>query len=163
MKNIFFFTVIFSTITTNVFCQVKTNYGFKVGIIRSDQNWESNNNADLNNTIEAKRGIKIGIFSEWRLYSHFSIVAELNYSQKGSKVEIDFRDEFGNGNPVDLQYIVDYLEIPLLLKIEFETQRCNIYLIIGARIDCLIYRKAFPITNQSDLKDWIIGYTYGVW
>ncbi len=57
--------------------------------------------------------IRAGIFVEHNISSNLSFVQEVIYSQKGSKQTIKVKEQ-----PVkfDLQYDLDYLEVPFLIK-----------------------------------------------
>jgi len=163
MKKIFVCISILSILTCNAHSQIKSNFGFKFGFVSSEQKWESTNGQNLDELYKAKEGMKIGIFYESNIYSHLWGLVEFNYAQKGSKYEFLITDQYGlKINYFDWVQKVDYLEVPLLIKYEINTEIITFYPILGIRFDYLVYRKAFSIANQKNLKNWIFGYTYGI-
>lgn len=159
--------IVFST--SFLFPQILQDYGFKFGLIQSEQEWnyldESIEWTTIENSFKTKNGLKVGIFSEWKLISNINVLVEFNYAQKGSKQEIKTRtltNPEGIGEKIDWLYPVDYFEIPLQLKLHMDLPKVSFFVSVGYRYDHLYYKKAFGTTLQRDVNKSNLGYTSGI-
>lgn len=111
-------------------------------------------------------GYNIAIFSEWSFTSHFFIVSQLEYSQRGAGDEFNRRDEFNNdlGN-VTYYSKLDYLSIPILAKYTILTGSVAPAIILGQRVDFLVDRRSDEDYNKvllDSFKKSVFGGTVGV-
>jgi len=71
---------------------------------------------------ESKTGFAGGVFFMYKFSDMFAIQPEAYYSMKGATDKMDF----GEGVTVDLTYTLDYIEVPLLLKLLIPIQGSSI-------------------------------------
>lgn len=107
--------------------------------------------------------MKAGVIAEYPITSNFSLIQEVLYSQKGSKQTITVKDQ-----PVkfELQYDLDYLEVPFLLKYNlFKVKKLPINSLVGFSFSYLL--KAYydlegtvklvddyiPLDDSYEIKD----------
>ena len=76
---------------------------------------------------ESRLGPLVGVVSEIRFSDNFAIQPELNFLQKGASQDIQFSDSLFGGLRVEAEVFVNYLELPVLLKVgsSFSTLRVD--------------------------------------
>jgi hypothetical protein len=122
--------------------QLIRSYGIKAGAVIAGQDWKY---SSLGFTIADKMrwGFDIGCFVEWLDISTVSIVSELHYVQKGFKDEIivtTAASPEGVGTK-ELTPRIDYLSIPILVKLRMDLPSFSPYILGGPRYDILITTK----------------------
>lgn len=85
-------------------------FGFRVGALISNQNFKS---ANLNYRTNSKLGLDLALVTDFPIGEVASISPEFHWLQKGTKFE-DL-----NGTLGEVSSTLNYLELPVLLKIHF--------------------------------------------
>ncbi len=101
---LFFFVVV---LTTTSFAQLR--YGVKLGL-----NFASFSGSDASDAKSVTK-YQLGGFAKYSLPALFSFQAEALYSMKGAQTKL----QDPQGNNWTVSYNVDYLEIPLLVQVNF--------------------------------------------
>jgi hypothetical protein len=112
MKKIF--TVFFLLFAVVVFAQPKI--GLKAG-----GNIANVSGDDVTGSIDSKFGFAGGVFFEYQFTPLFAIQPEVYYSMKGATDKEEFM-----GSTVDYTFTLDYIEIPVLIKVIIPVQGSNI-------------------------------------
>jgi hypothetical protein len=113
-------------------------------------------------------GFTSGIFLEAIDLRYLSVVAEVQYTQKGMKWTIPITTETqpdGTGEYVTRSPRVDYVSIPVLAKVRFSTPIAMLYILAGPRFDFLIYKNADgfdPIVHKFENSDFGATLGFGV-
>jgi len=142
--------------------QLVNNYGIKLGITSTDLSYEN-----FPFTIESQRklGFIGGVFVEWFNNPIFSMITEIEYSQKGAGYEItgtgaDSPEPIGTKTYYDK---LDYLSFPIYAKIKIPASVAVTYLFIGPRIDFLLgYSSEFNGNIFSKFKSTTLGGIVGL-
>jgi hypothetical protein len=130
-----------SASTSALLSQSIRSYGFKAGAVLANQTFEYH---DLQYPISPERedrwGFDVGMYLELINAPAASILAEVHYIQKGYGLTVA---ETGPDGPELLGYTTlywryDYLTIPILLKLRYQTESIIPYFIAGPRIDILL-------------------------
>lgn len=113
MKNVLKFKIIGLSIFSmflfsSLQAQSETRVGIRGGVLFSNQDFK-NGGLDINS--KAKLGLDLALVADFPVGEVLNISPELHWLQKGSKIE----DIQGN----DLTYTLNYIEIPVLLKLKF--------------------------------------------
>lgn len=103
MKKLIILMVI-ATISTSVFAQI----GVQVGGTFASFKVEDKTTSSANQTSDSKIGFTLGVFTNVPLSTNFIFRPELNYTQKGGKVE----GTFGTTS-IENKLTLNYLELPL--------------------------------------------------
>jgi hypothetical protein len=164
MKRILFgILILTSSFVVSSNSQETIKYGIKLALTSSNQKFEYR---DLS-SIDLKRriGFNAGIFIENVIESYYSIRGQLEYSQRGMGIEL-VRTTVNSPEGTD-KYIdyhrVDYLSLPILIKISYPTKSVQPFLIVGPRIDYLIGYNSIGFQPVYDhLKTVVIGSSIGV-
>jgi Outer membrane protein beta-barrel domain len=168
VKNKFFLIAIvlfiFSSVTN---AQLIFSYGLKVGMANASQSWNySGPLSDLEVFDKSRIGLDIGIYSEWFNFPVISILTELHYIQKGCKDEfvvttMDNPDGIGETRTSTPR--IDYISVPILAKIRYNTKPITFYGIVGPRLDILIGKNSYAMGAVfDDLKKTDFGGTFGI-
>jgi hypothetical protein len=149
---------------TDAHSQFLRGYGFKLGGVSANQTWDYN--IRVNFPTETRWGYDVGVYIEVLDIPYISILGELHYVQKGFSSTLPVSTPAypeGTGENITLKPRADYLSIPVLAKIRFETTIITPYLFVGPRFDFLIARKAEGTERVFDkLKRTGTGATVGV-
>lgn len=127
--------------------QIIRGYGLKLGPTISNQDWEYSNSSGLSGLSfdsDSRVGLNIGIFSEFLNLPSISIVAEVNYIQKGMKEELPVTtvtQPDGTGEFFTWNTRVDYTNISAFGKLRFNFGIFTPYVMIGPKIDFEINKK----------------------
>lgn len=138
------------------------DFGLKLGAVAAKQTWLYAMNPEL--PAETRWGVDVGAFAEWQAWSALSILTELHYSQRGMINELnvttaDFPD--GTGRIITLDYEIDYLSIPLLLKGRVGNERVEAFLVAGPRLDLKLGARGAAALVYDRFRDVSYGPTIG--
>src|SRR5450759_5304305 len=100
--------------------QMIRSAGIKVGASIAGQDWHYSSTSQPF-ADQYRWGYTFGVFIEWLDISTFSLSTEIQYSQKGFKQEFERRAD--DGTVLGTYYLIpqiDYLSIPILLKMRYE-------------------------------------------
>jgi hypothetical protein len=141
------------------------HYGLKLGIVSANQSWDYHDNG-LDWERYRRVGFIGGVFAEWSGSSHLSLVTEVEYVQKGFK-EVMITTDGWSSQPtgkVSISPRIDYLSIPLLLKMRSGDSEISVYFLAGPRIDFVVGRvgKEYYSDVLDQFSSWEYGVTMGV-
>ena len=96
----------------------------------------------MDDCLSRRSGFNIALFCEFGSFKYFSVVTQIEYAQKGFIEEMKEADETGDIiQHLDGNTRLDYLSVPLLLKIKYPKAKFVPYLVLGPRFDYLINTK----------------------
>ena len=118
--------------------QLVKNYGLKVAVTSADQ--------EFGVTLETKRrvGFNIGAFVEWFDVPFFSVLTQVEYTQRGTG-EVFIMTGPSGPEPIGTKTLysrLDYVSLPVLAKLRFQTGLVSPYILAGPRIDFLLGYKS---------------------
>ncbi len=145
-----------------VYAEVVSGYGVKTGLAMANQ--EFNYTAGFDLDTKNRTGFDFGLFVEWFDLQSFSGLTEVHYVQKGM-IEEDVRtNEWGLPvGTIKFNHQVDYLSIPLLVKITQKTKHLSPYLCVGPRFDFLLgYKSKLMKAIYDKFKNMDTGGTVAV-
>ena len=119
--------------------------GIKGGVTYSSWSYDSPDRFELT----YRRGIDLGIFTEWSNEWDFRFVNEVHYIQKGISSIIR------NSQDIYRFSYLEYLSIPFLVKYRINSSSFSPALFVGPRIDYLL-------SFDSDLRESYRKYDIGV-
>ncbi|KAF0153072.1 MAG: hypothetical protein FD143_512 [Ignavibacteria bacterium] len=167
MKSKFLVTVLVIFIFSKVVnAQLLSSFGMKIGVANAGQSWDYSGDLTTIEIFDKSRiGFAFGVYTEWFDLPLISIIAEAHYIQKGSKGEIivaTMDSPAGTGETKTITPRIDYLSMPLLAKLRYETNSFTVYGIAGPRIDILIGKNSEAVGSVfDDFKYTDIGGTFG--
>ena len=139
MKKIIAFTLV-AIVVTSADAQVLKSYGLKLGAGASTMRFEYN--IDFSLPTDVRWGFDGAGFIEVLSTPCTSFLAEVHYIQKGYSTTLKVTtpaQPLGNGQYLTVTPRIDYLSIPVLAKVRLETQAITPYVIVGPRLDILLW------------------------
>ena len=156
--------IVFLLANSAAHSQLVRSYGVKLGAVSANQTWHYTSTSDL--TTDSRWGITGGLYLELLDVPFLSVVAEVQYTQKGMKFSAPITTESqpeGTGQFMTISPRVDYLSLPLLGKLRLHSPVFTPYLIAGPRVDLLISKKGDVYGLVIDkFKSTDVGGTVGV-
>jgi len=126
------------------FCnaQLLKNCGLKIGVTSADQKYD----LKLAPGLETKRrvGFNVGAFAEWFDVPLFSLVTQVEYTQRGMGQDFIVTGPSGP-NPIGVKTLysrLDYVSVPILGKLRFPSGPVSPYIVAGPRADFLVGYKS---------------------
>ena len=117
--------------------QLLSGFGVKGGAVSAIQSWDYPAfGTSLPN--DHRWGIDLGVFVEGLRLPYFSVLGEVHYIQKGFSTSLLIttpQSPDGTGEFLTLRPRLDYLSIPILAKLRFETGVLTPYIYAGPRFD----------------------------
>ena len=129
-----------------------TAFGLKAGLSISNQDYDYTESNPIEVEREARTGLALSFFAEFPITPILSLQPELAYVQRGSKLFVSRVPETGPP-PVEsgeLDDRVDYLVIPLHLRVRFPGATYRPYALLGPRLD-------FKINDRSESASVLAG------
>ena len=162
MKTLISILVFVLICTTILQAQIITGYGIKTGATIANQNFDYQQTSNV--SMKNRAGIRLGGFVQWLNYSNFTILTELHYVQRGMIYEQKMTSN--SPNPVATMRFdnnVNYLSIPVLMKILFSKEAFSPYLAVGPRFDILMnYNSDFFSVIYKKFNNFDIGGDIGI-
>jgi hypothetical protein len=143
----------------SVQAQLIKGYGAKIGMN------SSNTTVSLVKTAfdftERRIGVNAALFLEWSRSSVISLVTQVEYAQRGFNEKQLVTGEYGP-EPIDFVRAdtrLDYISLPILLKLQYPSLAAGPYLLLGPRADFLIHREPgkFKISGDGFQIIWESG------
>ena len=166
-KNLTFSMIFVIMICSFSYAQLVNGYGIKIGGTIANQNWEKKNAfADFNP--DHRLGINAGVYTEFLNLPLFGIISELNYTQKGMKLELPlttFDDPDGSsGKTKSIFNRIDYLSFAIEGKFKFNMSLLRPYIFVGPRVDIYLNKKVEKSLDviYNDLENQIYGLSLGI-
>jgi hypothetical protein len=148
--------------------QLVRSYGVKLGAVSANQTWHYTFASDLasDGTTNYRWGITGGVYVELLDIPLLSLVAELQYTQKGTRYPLPLTSVSqpdGTGQFKTLSPRVDYLSVPILAKLRLKLPFFTPYIISGPRADLLVSKRGegFDLVI-GEFKSTDVGGTIGV-
>ncbi|MCX6150867.1 MAG: porin family protein [Ignavibacteriales bacterium] len=165
-KNIAFVFLLLIIVSSSLNAQLVRSYGFKIGgnLAKQDFNYASNLSIDLKT--DNRFGLNVGAFIEFLDLPVASIIAEVDYTQKGMKYTSTVRTtEHPEGiGTTTVNNRIDYLSILLLGKVRYNLILFSPYLLAGPRVDIEINKNIDKNYDEvyKDFKKGNFGLTFGI-
>jgi hypothetical protein len=144
-------------VSASVQAQVLNSVGVKGGINFSASAIKFGADDMPTSEMETQRrtGWQAALFAEWLKMSVVSIVTQVEYAQRGYAEELPVTGE-NSPEPVDvlnLKTRLDYVSVPILLKLQTSNAGIKPYALAGPRFDFLVNRKPdYYEGGQLDLE-----------
>jgi hypothetical protein len=139
--------VIFLILTFEIFvlqsgnAQLIKSYGFKVAFTSANQKFDYTYLTNIET--KSRVGFNVAIFAEWLNTPFISLVTQGEYTQRGMGMEFNRTGNSPDIIGTSINYNrVDYLSIPVFVKLSLPVEPINPYLIVGPRIDFLLGYKS---------------------
>lgn len=133
--------------------QLYKGFGIKAGTSIANQTFTYNGEAE--DFTEYKFGFTAGIFKEFHIIQNLKTQIGINYSRKGSLLEVIETDEFGN--ITGKGYIhenFDFITAELYAKYNLLKSSINPYIIAGLRLDFYLSQHSFyRNSNGKEIED----------
>lgn len=137
--------------TNSVFAQLIKTYGFKIAATSAGQDFDY---TDFSVNTKRRIGFNAAVFVEWLDLPFFSFVTQMEYAQRGMGMDVILTASTG---PEEIGRItddnrVDYLSIPLFVKLTVPMGIISPFLSLGPRLDVLLGHKSgfFGFGNVYD-------------
>lgn len=142
-------------------------YGVKIGGTLANQDWQRKN-ATVDFNPDSRFGMNAGIFMEFLNLPLLRMVTELNYEQKGMKLEFPLttiEDPDGSsGKTKSILNRVDYLSLAVKAKLKSKAPLLSPYVFAGPRVDFYLNKnvdKNFK-SFYDEFKKQVYGLSAGV-
>jgi hypothetical protein len=168
MKKFIFIFLIMVISYSNLEAQLIRAYGITMGAASSTQSWEWN--GTKNDFTRFHWGGDLGLFVEWLNDSHFSLITEASYVQKGLKLEVTYPPYHYYSLPLDTTityaHKIDYLSFAAMLKYRTSIGVFSPYLVLGPRFDIQVYSKpggfSDDVINNLSKSDYGLNIGSGI-
>ena len=147
--------------------QLLRSYGFKGALSSSTHSISYSYGPELPPS-KRRVGFDLGIYAEWLNVPFFSIITQIDYAQRG--YQQGYYLSSANPSTLTLGYAndrIDYLSIPILMKLRLSDLQPEPYILFGPRLDFkLSYHQTFvydypTAPPYSDFKPTVFGATVG--
>ena len=125
---------------SSLYSQLINSYGLKTGVSITNQDYDYTYINGLKTNF--RYGLDIGEFTEFAISNRFNLLLEIHFIQKGTNVEINVMDNFGQVIDTDVSIIVNYFEFDLFTKFKLSQSIIKPYILGGPIIDILIGYKS---------------------
>jgi len=166
MKNLFFVLCFLAGSYANeANGQLVKSFGAKVAFTSADQRFDYSAFPDL--ATKRRSGFNIGGFVEWLNIPYFSILTQLEYTQRGVGQEFVITSSQGPDpiGRITVYSRLNYLSLPVLVKLALPATVLSPYLIAGPRIDILLGYNSYqgaPNLLYDNFKGSVIGGSAGL-
>ena len=146
--------------------QLIKSYGVKIAVTTAHHTWKSSNTNWTYEPEKRRVGFNLALYAEWLNTPLFSILTQLEYTQRGFGEEFNRRDEFNNDLGTITKYTrFDYLSLPILCKVRVPIGTVSPFIQVGPRIDYFLGYKDDLYPNRSmwkDSKENIFGLSFSI-
>lgn len=162
MKIKFLIITIIMLFPVALFAQYFNNMGVKLAYTTSNIYHDI-----INNFSSRRSGFNVALFLELGNYKYLALVTQIEYIQKGFVEEQDETNEIGELiQHVEANTRLDYLSIPIFLKLKYPKIKFVPYMILGPRFDYLLNKEngvyEFTKVNfKSQFADHFDKYVFG--
>jgi hypothetical protein len=151
----------FAYLTLSVFTvQAQISVGFRGGVNIANYTFKSSSDKFKADKLTL---LTVGVPVEFNFNKYFALQAELNFVQKGFKLNEE--QSFPLASSIYIHYIYDYnlkvnwLEIPVLAKVKFRIPKLDVGLFLGPSIGYALNVKSAGATTTNIVKDGVIAKT----
>ncbi|HXF90298.1 MAG TPA: outer membrane beta-barrel protein [Candidatus Nitrosotenuis sp.] len=166
MKHFIYLMAVFSILISVTVCsQTVRTFGLKAGLVNSGQTWKySGTFAGFSPFDKRVSSVGLSGFVEWLDIPFLSIVTEIGYIHKAAADDVILTSETspeGIGTKT-VKPGINYLTIPLLLKVHYGLPVGTAYIIGGSRYDIMINKNEDAKGAVfDDFKTYDFGYIIG--
>jgi hypothetical protein len=166
MRRVLFLSLVFvALISHDTSAQLIKQFGVKVAVTSANQGFDYSQMSDLQ--MKRRVGFDVGVFAEWLDIPVLSIISQIEYAQKGSGMEFVVTGPSGPQSlgTTKLYSRLDYLSVPILLKLRLQSSVITPYLLAGPRLDILMsYQSDEGVLNSlyDQFKKTTLGGSVGV-
>lgn len=152
-----------------VHAQLLKSYGVKLAYTSSTQTlnhpfatlgwWTSSKTS-------SEPGIDVAAFAEWLNLPVLSVVTQVEYDQRGARLDYYEQTSAGPRGPVSTDGRLDYISVPIMAKFTLLKGSVSPYLIAGPRADFLVGYQDFQIRPgitpiYSEFRKAMLGWSMG--
>ena len=163
----FLLILIFDMSTSNA--QLIRSYGIKAGFTSANQNWDWLQGTGVTYNSKSRVGADAGLFIEWLNIPFISFITEVDYIQKGSEVNTNIpittaQNPDGLGQYYGFSTRINYLSVPILVKLRLYGKLLTPYILFGPRFDFKLSGSSNLNGNSSSniFKSNDVGGTFGI-
>ena len=132
------------------YAQLLKAWGFKAGLTSSGEELQWASPPAIPHSSERRTGFMVGAFAEWSIITPLSVVTELEYRQAGSLQQAVYEYSY----PVATAWLflndrVDYISIPILMKVTIPCGSVEPYIFAGPRADIQVGVHRSPLFNVT--------------
>lgn len=125
------------------------SFGFKTGMSLAQHAGTEERGSEYTVTSHWRTGFAVGAFLYFPVTSRFGIQQELMYIQKGSRQDIGV-EILDIPTVLDVAYDMDYIEIPVLMKLAWvKREKSTLYSIAGTALSLKV-RDRYVLTGEID-------------
>jgi hypothetical protein len=135
-------------------------YGLKVATTYPNYDWRTQYPGQGKPQLENFQGYNVALYARWFDISYFSIITQLEYSQRGNTSSYPIEPA-----PIRTQNNrVSYVSLPVFAKFKPLNLSICPFVLVGPRIDYLIDKKIEDVGLglYDHLKNWVLGYSIAV-
>ncbi len=164
MKNILILLITLNLCTLS-FAQIHTRIGIKPGLSLANQTWYMKV-LDLEQDRNARTGLYLGACAEFGLSNQFSVVTDLGYIQKGSRMKVETTtvdQPDGTGNYYFIDYHFDFLTFSPSLQFSKQLGKFRPFINAGPRLDYLLNKDFSQNLSylENDINELLFGLNLG--
>lgn len=144
------------------------SWGFKAGLTSSAEQLDYATPPVIPHSFERRVGFMLGAFAEWSIVAPISVVTEVEYRQAGSLQQAVYEYNATAARWVFLNDRVDYISIPILMKVAIPDGPLRPYIFAGPRIDFQVGFHRSPLFDiptdfppYEDYRKVLLGGTVG--
>ena len=148
--------------------QLLKNFGVKLAFTSASQTYDYPNPPwpGFGPDVSRRIGVNAAIYAEWLNVPFFSVVTQIEYAQRGMAQQIAITGDSPEIIRMETRYNrLDYVSLPIFLKVSVPTEVVSPYVLLGPRVDLLLsYRDEFVIGRSiyADFKKMTWGGEAGV-
>lgn len=148
-------------VSANSLAQIR-DYGIKFGAVAARQTWQYTPDTYHRPTVN-RWGVDVGLFVEWLNSPFVSILTEAHFTVRGMAEEFQPVRGFpvGTGGLITFSREIDYLSLPLLLKLRYEVGTFDVFGLAGPRLDVKLGTREQPDLPYEGFRDLGTGFTFG--
>ncbi len=145
--------------------QLRPTFGVKFGVTYAGEQFEGSWVFASKQRIP---GFAVAAFAEWFNTTRFSLISQIELTQRGTIVDIFSTQGDGGGRRVALHDVhnhLHYLSVSILPKLSFSENRFVPYLLVGPRLDYLLWHSSdyqFFDGMDAEFKNPIVGGSAGI-
>ena len=154
------FLSLFTLTTAVVNAQVDSRwqFGAKAGVSISTHDASG----DWPHDTDHRTGLDVGAFVSWRFAFPTALLMEVHYVQNGHKGIEGWDPETSEGPPAPADFRIDYVSVPVLLRIDMPVGELPTYLLLGPHFNFKVGQDEVVGKYYADsLESFVFGGTVG--
>ena len=154
-----FLAIVFLTpIVANAQVDSRWQFGVKGGISISTHDASG----DWPHDTDHRTGFDAGAFVSWRFAFPTALMLEVHYVQNGHKGIDGWDSETSGGPPAPADFRIDYVSVPVLLKVDMPVGELPTYLLLGPHFNFKVGQDEEVEKYYADsLESFVLGGTVG--